>query len=680
MASYVALLAALLFLPGLLVGAALRVRGWLLAGLAPLLSLAVIGVGAIAAQGLGVGFSPLWVGGCTAVVALASWRATYVLRRRYPEWFCAPEARSSTATAVRPRRSLRPLLDLAWPLGAWAGAALLNVRALRRIIPRPDRIANGVDNLYHLNAVQWVVQHHDASSFTMDQMVRPANPEFYPAAWHGWVGLALMLRPSDNVAAAVNAAVFVTVGLVWPLTLVVLTRALLPRSRAALAFVPAFSFCFPGFPFKLVAWGPIYPNVLGLVLVPALVAAIADGLRLARGRRHAVAPTLAAAALGCVGLAITHPGALMTLVVFLVPMALAWLWQQSERRRAGSLTPRAWRASIALTAFALVAMAVAWVALRPSLEATPWDAYGRGDYGRAVGLVVTMMCVQPYGLALGVAATTILGAYVALHTGYLRWLVATHAAFALIFVFTYTHGRSAKRFLVSGAWYSDASRVGPMLVLSAIGLSLLGIWWLTQVASARLAALPSRGAWRWLRDPLVGIVAWALVVAAFTITGMHGTGMRGQLYQAVVFYSPDASTEDAAALVDTDELEMFRRIDAMVPRDQTIATNPLNGSSLAYGTTGRPTTTTHAFYPPTPAQALISDHLREASADPDRICPAVRELKVHWALDFGPRTVFSTTDDPSLYPGLRGLDAAPGFTPVLRVGDKALYRVDACWA
>lgn len=133
-------------------------------------------------------------------------------------------------------------------------------------------------------------------------------------------------------------------------------------------------------------------------------------------------------------------------------------------------------------------------------------------------------------------------------------------------------------------------------------------------------------------------------------------------------------TTDESRLLTQDETALLAELDDLVPNDAVIATDPWNGSSLAYALSGVRTTNTHTLAYVSPAEELIDQHLDEVATDPE-VCSAVDELGVQYALDFGDQQI-NDSDKPM--GGFDHLDSAPGFELVTEQGDARLYRVVAC--
>jgi hypothetical protein len=102
---------------------------------------------------------------------------------------------------------------------------------------------------------------------------------------------------------------------VWPLSCVALVRVLVGPSWSALAATPVVAVGFIAYPWSLLSFGVLWPNLIGLSLVPAALATVlvvigtgAPG-SLTRPRAALLLPVLV------VGLGLGHPNTVFSLAV-----------------------------------------------------------------------------------------------------------------------------------------------------------------------------------------------------------------------------------------------------------------------------------------------------------------------------------------------------------------------------
>ncbi|MER6794985.1 DUF6541 family protein [Amycolatopsis mediterranei] len=157
--------------PGLVIGLAAGLRGWVLAGMAPLLSYAAGGLTGPWAAAAGLSFTPLTYAVSTVVfAAIAFGVRRWTVRHRRP----APDP------GLWARRGhLAVLAGLLFATATGTAAALLG-------LGRIGALPQGFDAVYHGNAVRYIAATGDGSLFGTGHVnwYGDAAPVFYPNAYH----------------------------------------------------------------------------------------------------------------------------------------------------------------------------------------------------------------------------------------------------------------------------------------------------------------------------------------------------------------------------------------------------------------------------------------------------------------------------------------------------------------
>lgn len=634
------LAAALVFLPGLVVALAAGRRGFAAVALAPALSVTAMSTGAVVADWVGIPWG-WWVPVIAGVLLTAvAWLGRRLLIRWSPDQDAGGSWRAE------------------WPL--WAGAvvaAVLWVVHLKRVYASPATFSQLFDNIFHLSLVRLFAETGTGSSMANGGLTPGSGPWFYPAAFHDIASLLFMAFP-DHITVALTATVWVIVPLVWPLSCLYLVSRLF-RPSALTVGVGILAASFTGFPFLLLQWGVLYPNVLGLALLPLAVGLTLEALGLGPAREFD-ARALLIGALVLPGLVLAHPTTLISLVVIVTLPLVAGAYREWRAMRAGEVAPLTGRIRVGLMLACLPVFAAGWWFVRPwdtpwEPELTRFEAVGQAvlnaPFGSGPAWVVSFLVIA------GLAAAWRRGQW---------WLAGTWAAAVVLWLVASSGPTGTMRNILTGVYYNDPYRVGALLAVvslpaAAVGLDALGTWFADRAAGAA----PPR------RAPLVRGTAVGLVVAVLALS----TQPARYLDQMVERMRITHTLGDGAWMLTTDELTLIERIPENVPADAVIATNPWNGSSLVYAFTGRPTTTKHVFYDSTPELTILQDHLDEAATAPE-VCRVVRELGVQYVLDFGTSEINPAVHHP--FAGFDSLGSAPGFELVDREGDVALYRVVAC--
>lgn len=670
------LVVALLWVPGLLVQLLLRDVRPLFFLAAPAYSMAVIGTAGVVLELLGIGFSLLTVGVFTLAVGVAAGVVGLLFRRtRGPRAGSAP----GSAAAGEDRSELFGLPSAmvyrgAVALGLLLGAALL-VRRLLFVVQEPDRFAQRYDNVFHLNAIRYVVETASASSLTLGRMVDPdQDVAIYPAVWHGLAGLAYPLADQSPMVAS-NVVLFVVAALVWPASCLFLTRTLVGPSPVALAVAGVASAGFALFPFSIIEFGPLLPNLLGLSVAPVALGYLATLLGLDADSRAAQTPRplrglvfTGLCWLGVTGGAlVAHPNVGTLLLVLLIPMVMAAWWGATRR----SISTRQQGRTVLLVLLLPLA-AYAWAYL--------WDLLGTdfvrfahttpaAAYGEALLYATNGRLDIPWFLVV----LTVLGVATTVLQRELRWLGIAQFLVVFLYVVAASAPRGPWREWAVGSWYQDSFRLAASLPIAAVPLIALGAAALAHLLQGpALAVVATEQRTLRVRQLVAGGAAVLLVVASVPLTQM-GT-MRDTLLAAQARFGWD--NEDG--ILTEDEQELLERLPQLTDEDDVILVNPWNGGSLAYAVAGSEVTQYHIGGPG-------GDRLGEILAglpaeDPARACELAEAGSIDYVLDFGRQYLEVDTPKARAYLPIDTLGERPetNLELVASEGEAELWEVTAC--
>lgn len=624
--------AGLLLVPGLLISWILRLRGlWLWAFAGPA-SLSVVVVASVLAPLVGIPWSVVAIVAGTGVLAtIAVLLRLTVLRR--------DSSRQGT-----------PLDRRLWlSVGGLAVGGIAIAIQLVIIVAAPENISQTFDNVFHLNAVRFILDTADASPFSVGRMTGDAV-WFYPAAWHGVVAMVSQLSGAA-IPIASNAVLFVIAAVVWPATVVLLTRVLTGGSRWVEAIAGLIAAAIPAFPFLLADYGVLYPYLLGVAVLPAAVAATiaAFGLQDAPIGRAAAAIVL----LGSMpGLAFAHPGAFVAwMAAAIVCGSCAYIFFV---RGTPPVRPRV-LAGVALGLGVLFAIA-AVIVLRPAVEARGWTPVG--SMGQAAGEVLFLSPHYP-AVPMLVAVLLWFGLFemVRRRTRTDVVALALFGAFAALYIVAQALPVLFLRDLITGSWYNDATRLAALLPMAAIpGAGLGTLRALSFVTSV------------WGRKRWTARTAVLIVLAVVVGLQAHSTVVLIRWAQPTYEYAADSP------LISADELALLERLSLEVGEDDVIAGNPWTGTSLAYAFADRRVLMPHILMDETEDDETINNALRDAAPD-SAVCDALDREGVTYVLDFGSTEVHSGRHELR---GLERLSASGAVTLVDREGDARLYKIIGC--
>jgi hypothetical protein len=627
-----------LFAPGLAVGRAVGMRGLSWVALAPALSLAALGGGTILAPLAGLDWN--WL---TALAATGlGWAVAFGVGRAAP----------LRAPRLLPR----------WPARAWAqvlgaaGAAAAAMLALALAgMGGAGGIAQRGDLVFHGNLVRFVLEGGNASPWQAGTLNSPgAASAYYPSAVHAVAALA---PGQAQVWPALNLVWLLAGSVVWVVGLVYLARVLFPsRPRFAQA-AAALGLLYQAQPLSMFF---LVANSVGVALLPALV-----GWSVQLARVVAVAaPGRVARSLillvGLAGAALAHPAALFSYAAAASPIALYIL---------ATVARRAWaRGRRAATAAALAGLAALLAGAAAALYAVPevrsvvglggWNSSSNVFAAVALALTdsTTLFQAGPNLLALaGLAA----GAVWAVRRRRRRWLIVSFGAVLVLYAGAVAKLKALEP--LTGLFYSDRTRLGPLLALAGIPLVLWGLDWAQGVWRRRPRGAAAR---RWIALAAAVGLASALAVTAARPWRMHA------VYFAL---DPAAQAEADSWFFDRDELAMIRRLGGELEPGAAVVGDPANGSAFLYSVAGQPVVFPHLTGNWDAPRRYLKQHLADLGQDP-KVCAALAELHARYLyLD---RATFRGSDEFAAMTA--GLALEGKLELVDSGGGAAVYRITAC--
>lgn len=649
----------LLFAPGTLVLAALGLQRWSYLAVGPVLTVSIVAVTAIAAPYLGIGWSPLPVLAAT-ILTSGSLFGVRLLRQRKARSGASPRARLALRKPAR--------ADVVAALGFLAGSTSIALQ-LHRAFGSPENISQTFDNVFHLNAVRYILDSGSASSLTLSSMTSGDGPPyFYPAAWHGLASLLVQMTGAQ-ISVAVNILNLCVAATVWTAGCMFLARTVIGPNASAVAAAGVLAAGFGSFPLLLLDFGVLYPNFLSVSLIPASLACVSMffGVSDAPGPMGMARFILAPAA--AIGVAIAHPNGLMSLLALSIPiLVVSYIRFSLARYRSG----RSHKGTLLMGAGLLGILgvvAVMWRYIRPPGEAASWLPFQTP--GQAVGEIITNSAMQRPP-AWAVSILLFAGVVVLCHRHKRIWFLGSFAVIAALFIVVSAGPNGWLRNAVTGVWYNDSYRLAALLPVAAVPLAATGAgWfigriqhiWVTHRDSVKLVPASIRNS-HFIVPAVLPLVLLGAILLAQTVP------LTASIESARFNYltTPDSS------LVSSDEMALIDELDNFVPADATIAVNPWTGGAMAFAIADRNTTSKHTLTTYTKATELLNDKLRDASTDTS-VCPAAREENVRYVLDFGTREVHGGNHG---FKGLQIPDATPGFVLLARHGDAKLFELTAC--
>ncbi|MFB9163325.1 DUF6541 family protein [Arthrobacter psychrochitiniphilus] len=654
--------ATLFFVPGFVLARGLGARGFFSTAMAPLASCGVIGVSGIIGGVTHISWSIWLVAGVTIACTAAGWFLRLLFRDKL-----LPVARSSGG----------PVLSWATVLLVLGTSAPMVAKKLLPAMGTPDSFAQVYDNIFHLNAIRYIIETGNASSLTLGNMsTGRSGISIYPSVWHSLSALVAQLA-SVNVFVAENAVTIAVTALVWPFACIALVRGVIGPKIIATVVAGILSTSFWVFPFQIIQWGPLFPNTLAYSILPIAVLLLASAFGLTRERMADPFTVVTLFAVSVAAMFLTQPNGFSAMLAFSVPMVLG-LWirtliqsLRSENRTQNVLLTLAWGLA------ALVTFVIIWKALLLGYD----DWKPSRSLGEAVKDVATggLLGRNFTWLASMFAAVGLLVILIK-RRGW--WMIACMAVAGGLYVTAVWAPMGAFRHTITGSWYQDPYRLAALvplftIVLASVGADGLAIGvgsLLKRLAlrfggrAASLSQKPS-AALQSIAGLLVLVLGLAVMVPLTLQTNQKGMKMITKKISQSWSYKP-------GWIVSSPEYILMSRLDSEVPPNAVIAVDPFNGGSLAYAISGRKVTQYHLNPSPSKDLLLVAQNLATASHGSET-CKLANELNIRFVLDFGS---FYMLDVPAAkkYPGFVEIQNAPALKLIDQQDHAKLYEVVGC--
>jgi hypothetical protein len=633
--------------PGLALAYAVGLRGLSALGMAPTFSLLLVSVTAVAGEKLGFKWSVWLVLGVTLIFVVGAVISSLLLRR-----VAQPRAADPARTLLVSAAGIVPAALLAW---------FVVVQGMGQ----PDQLSQTYDAIFHYSAVNYILESGSASSLTMITLGNPlVAPGFYPAGWHGVTSL-VVLSSGVGIPVAANVVAWAIAGLIWPVGCLVLVRQIVGRNTAAMFITPLLAVTFTAFPWGLLGFGVLWPNLLGLALVPAGLAAVLAAARLASEDVIGIRRSIVLAPLVLIACGFAHPNTLFSLAALSIfPFATVLLRHVRKTYRDG----RPWRALFTLVVPLAVLLGLwSFIATTPALDKVRRQFWPPFE-SPAMAIGEALLNATNWRPALwALSALTITGLFVAWRTVNRRWLLAAAAVSTFLFTVAAAFNRPGTQ-MFTGYWYNDSYRLAAMLPITGVPLAVLAVLLLAGKISEWL---PAGGRFPLLRTPTTLTLLIALAFVPLT---------KGFYFQTNVGTLRDNYTpvnKKQSVLVDETEEDFLPKLAAALPKDAVVANNPWDGSAMMLADIRRKAMFPHVDIPWSDEQKYLAKHLRDAATD-QKVCSDAQKLGVRYML-VANKTFWTLDDRVKAYPGIGEPTRNNGaFELVASEGGVKLYRLDKC--
>ena len=354
-------------------------------------------------------------------------------------------------------------------------------------IQYPSATMGQTDAIHHYNAIRSILDTGRYTSIGANTYATFAEavPSFYPSLWHECCALSVSLFDID-VATSANLVNFMFAFEVFPLAMLLLLSEVFRNNKKILPFAACAILAFQSYPWGMLYWGPIWPNLAGFAAMPIGAWLFMKTVEAFRSGKQ---PLLFALAflLSCASLFLLHSNALFTCVYFLVPWCVHEIWsggrhgigsqeisrQGKHLRRSGSEGHGIGRAAASVLFILFVILILVALYNLPLLKGIV-TFYWALEVDPVTELVniLTLDYVgdfYPTTMQLILAVLVAAGYILALRNRDLRWTAVSYSIAAMVCFGDAVLPAPWKNYF-AGFWYTDPFRVASMASIFAMPL------------------------------------------------------------------------------------------------------------------------------------------------------------------------------------------------------------------
>lgn len=546
----VVLFAAVLVLPGAALVLGAGVRGWTAMAASPTVSYGLIAISAqlFGSLELRFGLLPL-------VVATAAATCLAVALRKLSEHLGGatnrPASEVSGCLATHSRANSR------WLAGGILLGTVLGAATVLTATNSLEAIPQGRDAIWHANLVRFILESGSASPTAVAE-VRGFDQFYYPNVYHAGVALVGMVTHS-SIPSLAGAHLMLVPG-VTGLGLAGMVRRFTQRTAlaAAVPVVAAMSYVFP---YHMMAWGPLWPFLTGLALIPGFILLVTEALD--RGPRAGA--ILMIAGIAAAGLLGVHTGAAVTAGVFIFCLLFArWRTELPSAVLRADLLVVAGIASAAVIAAPIHLSALLGLGRVVSEANVDFPVIGTPAIALADLLLVESPLTHSVYWLFGLMVIGVLG-WRRLRS--LGWWFAASAVFLALYVAAASYN-SALTETLTLPWWNDYQRLAGIVSLTLIILAAGGLVTVTDaVVTAARHWIPALD--RTPRRRLIPAAGLSVALALGLVTNGFYLPVNGTSLNAVYRDAP---------LISADEQEAMRALAEMVGPGERVMNDPNDGS------------------------------------------------------------------------------------------------------
>jgi hypothetical protein len=600
----------------------------------------------------------------------------------------------------RNNRDSLALPKISWPMVAAfvAIGCVAGYIVFLRILPDANSFAQAWDNQHHINGIRAFAQsqtfdslHQTSYQAAADFDLNPTpDASYYPSTW---LAICAMILQLLNVTGglAENAVNFSFAAIVFPLSMLAFLRVALPNERK-LMFAGAIAVvAFPLFPWEMLSYGPLFPNLASFACMPVALAFAALCTKPGTIKRErATQGTLFA--LVCLGSLFLQPNSIFTLALFIAPLLVQNIAGTPGLQIGGKRIPGC-ACAVLFAAFCIGVWVFAYLAPISALQNVIHSGVWHWKFAgvrEAIENVFMLSYIDDFYMSNAQLVSGVLVLIGIIRTLFKReqlWISITYILMCVIVIASMSFEEPLKSFF-SGFWYDDPFRCGSMASIAAIPLLVLGAGWVIDGARSTIAKILAANVENnnMRLQKATGAVA-CLCAAAFAVAtfapnfAVSSTVRNDEAESASTALSKWYTFSEGP--YDSDESRFVQKVIQEIGTDKLVINQPNDGSVFSYGEEGLRTYyrrfNGYGSKDETNASRLIRDHLNNVAAD-ETVKNACSEIGAEYVMVLHRMDMNRSFIRGQYWEGAwRGIDAitdnTPGLEVVLQDGDMRLYRI-----
>ena len=396
---------------------------------------------------------------------------------------------------------------------------------------------------------------------------------FYPSIFHLLAALSI-LTSGVAVQAAENITAAVIIAMVYTSGCYALFRAIEPNNRNLIIAGVVGCLLIVGFPWRFIVWGPLYPNLLSLSLIPAALSVEIEICNEIKENKLDLSQVLLFL-LTIIAVCGSHPNGLFTLGVLSVGLLSDTLFSKVRATKKGKFIP------VFATLGFLTCVTAIWTIcfLLPSFQGVvnyKWPA-NQSLYKAVISLLFfgfTRDSGDPILLIL-----LCIGIAHAMRRKEFRWIVVSYLLTAFMFITAVSSDGVVKQYLC-GFWYCDHNRIAACTSLAAMPLICIGIasvFSLLENTVSNWHSIKTKG------TPILKLSASVLIILVvcfpFFIDNYLGHPTTFQDYTRLLDYKFD---KKSPSVYSSDEIDFVEKAEKLIKPETKVINIPFDGSCFAY--------------------------------------------------------------------------------------------------